>query len=160
MKEIPLTKGYVALVDDADYEILSSYRWYALVHSTKTNTRIYATTTTSKDGKTVSVYMHRMLTGFTIVDHADSDGLNNQRSNLREVTQSQNLANMRKTRGVSKFKGVYWSPEDRKWKSKIQKHGKRHTVGSFRDEVDAATAYNFVAFELFGEHARMNVPIP
>ena len=29
-KEIPLTQGYVALVDDEDYERVNKFKWHAL----------------------------------------------------------------------------------------------------------------------------------
>jgi hypothetical protein len=87
------------------------------------------------------------------------DGLNNQRWNLREATTSQNHANRKKTRGLSRYKGVYWQKIGEKWSAAVKYQGLKHYLGLFKDEADAATAYNLKAFELFGEFARFNVPV-
>lgn len=105
--------------------------------------------------------MHRLILGVTNpkikIDHRDGNGLNNQRHNLREATQAQNLANSRPRSGSSRFKGVTFRSPD-KWIAQISKDGKHTYLGIFRDEFDAATAYNFAAIEMFGEFARLNRP--
>lgn len=100
MKTIPLTRGKYALVDDGDFEYLNQWKWHAQfikgiwyacrgVRQPKIAIGI--------PGKVVRILMHRVITGATgrweIVDHIDHDGLNNQRHNLRIVTNSQNLRN-------------------------------------------------------------------
>lgn len=105
MREIPLTKGKVAMVDDSDYEFLNQWKWYANeikgiwyafrgVRLPKTGFRQY--------GKVVQVAMHRQLIGtngrWDIIDHKDGNGLNNQKSNLRICTNSENLRNSKKHR--------------------------------------------------------------
>jgi hypothetical protein len=35
VKEIPLTKGYVTLVPDEDFELLNQWKWYAHVRKSK-----------------------------------------------------------------------------------------------------------------------------
>lgn len=91
MKEIRLSganpDGICALVSDEDFERLSRYRWY--VHRAKGSLTIYA-----KSQSRPTLYMHREVMradAGQIVDHADGDGLNNQRENLRFVTQSENI---------------------------------------------------------------------
>jgi len=94
MREIKLTKGQIALVDDADYEGLSKIKWCATLCSyayrqgtVKPKDKYYA-----KNGK--YGYMHRMLMNYPdgmVVDHIDGDGLNNRRENLRIITTRQNL---------------------------------------------------------------------
>jgi len=103
--------------------------------------------------------MHNAIMGQKGIDHHDADALNNQRYNLRRSNQSQNMANQRKTRGSSKYKGVSWSKDKKKWEAKVKKDGHTHHLGRFRDEVDAALAYNLVAYELFGDFARLNTPL-
>lgn len=161
MREIPLTKGYVAKVDDEDYERLSRWNWYVLKAGTAACIKYYAIREILTNNCRQVIRMHKEILGCSrFVDHIDHDGLNNQRSNLREATRSQNGANRRK--GVntsSRFKGVSWCKATNKWKSEIRVNGKSRYLGIFKDEVDAATAYNLAALEEFGEYANYNIPL-
>jgi hypothetical protein len=85
MKTIPLTRGYVALVDDADYERLSQWKWHALVIPRAGGRQIYAARNVDIDSKS---FMHRELMALPDrrkVVHKDGNGLNNQRANLTAV---------------------------------------------------------------------------
>jgi hypothetical protein len=100
MKEIPLTQGYVALVDDEDYGRVSLYKWYAHKDPSSDPNRplIYAQRSSRRpDGKRFTLLMHRFILGDSgpDIDHWDRNGLNNQRGNLRACNQSQNNANGR-----------------------------------------------------------------
>ena len=92
MKEIVLTQGKVALVDDEDHEYLNQFKWCAA----NNGGTFYAIRKACYDGKWITERMHRVL--FDIppgkeIDHIDHNGLNNQRSNLRIVTRQQNKFN-------------------------------------------------------------------
>jgi hypothetical protein len=103
------------------------------------------------------VFLLSIVTG---IDHADNNGLNNQRINIRPADQSQNTANARKTPGTaSPFRGVSRAGDCNRWRAKINRDRVKYELGLFKDEADAATAYNFKAFELFGEFAKFNTPI-
>ena len=155
MKEIPLTKGYIAKVDDEDYERLSQFKWCAAVRKkAHLPDCIYAISTVAPN---TLALMHRFILGCPAsvqVDHWDTDGLNNQRYNLRQATPAQNGGNARHGRGSSQFKGVSWNKAIGKWECKIA----NVRIGFFVDECDAATAYNFAAEERFGAFARFNTP--
>lgn len=101
--------------------------------------------------------LHRFILqpqkGF-VVDHIDGDRLNNCRGNLRECTQSQNNANVRKYK--NKYKGVCFNKREQKFKAQIMHEGKYHWLGYFETEEAAARAYNEKAKELFGEFAYLN----
>ncbi len=159
-KTIPLTKGYSAIVDDEDYDRLSIYKWRAGVQTHPSGTKaVYAYTNIRRPGKPRAVPMHRFILGFpdSLVDHADRDGLNNQKNNLRKGTYSQNNANRKSYKGQSVWKGISkgkWG----NWRARIYCNRKSHSI-SCKEEVDAATAYNFMAYELFGEFACYNVPV-
>lgn len=157
MREIPLTQGKVALVDDADYESLSMYKWHAWKNP-KTG-EFYARRNIVVNGKKTIIAMHTVLMqppeGHE-VDHVNLNGLDNRRENLRVVTRSQNMANTRSRGGSSAYKGVSWSNQAKKWHAYIGYQKRRIHIGFFNEERDAAAAYNTKAMELFGEHALLN----
>ena len=91
------------------------------------------------------------------VDHIDRNPLNNQKSNLRICTRSQNQMNTRsKLNGTSKYKGVHWNTRRKVWIAKIKINSATHQIGQFKSEIEAARAYNERAIELFGEFAKLN----
>lgn len=168
MKTVPLygqlAAGRVALVDDADYDLVMQHRWN--VHETSKGpgrcpTGPYAITGTYRNGRAGTMSMHALLTGYARTDHKNRNGLDNQRHNLRPATPSQNTANNPGKQGRrSRFKGVSWQASrqsPRKWRAQI-KAGKFRHLGYFTDEAEAARAYDAAAREAFGEYAYLNFP--
>jgi len=149
-----LTQGKSAVVDDADFEWLSQWKWQAQ----KVRRTWYAVRTFWKDGKCQTVLMHKeILHSRGQVDHRDRDGLNNRRGNLRGATHSQQQANSRKREGcTSPFKGVTWDAARGKWRAQIKVFGKGRIIGRFATEEEAAMAYDSAALEQFGEFANPN----
>lgn len=150
---IPLTQGKVAIVDAKDYHWLSKYKWYA----TKSGQRFYAQR--HKNGRNIS--MHRMIMQAPkqmVVDHIDGNGLNNRRANLRLCSIPENLRNRRSPGGTSKYKGVTFHKQRKKWRAVISSNRRHIHLGLFDDEIDAARAYDRKADELFGEFAYLNFP--
>ncbi len=156
--EIPLSRGLVAIVDEGDCEALSQFKWSAASMGGRT---FYAVRNTRRpEGGWVVQSMHRVLTGWARVDHANGNGLDNRRLNLRPASQQQNTWNLRKRRGTtSRFKGVCWSTRDGIWLAYIKLHGHDVWLGQFRDEERAARTYDAAARELFGEFAAPNFPL-
>ena len=152
-KQILLTQGKVAIVDDGDYRYLNQWKWLAA----KQGNTWYAHRAIRIDGKQQILSMHRLLmptTGEALIDHIDRDGLNNQRSNLREATVSQNQMNsVSHANSSSKYKGVSWHKRRKAWQVNVL----RKSYGYFDSEVEAALEYNKVAPILFGEFARLNI---
>lgn len=156
MKQIKLAnnKGF-AFVDDKDFDELSKYKW-SLEKRRRTS---YAKTNIKINGKWKVFRMHNLIVGAKKgqeIDHRDGNGLNNQRQNLRCCTRSQNCRNMRKTRGTSRYKGVCWDKNNKKWMAAIELNYEKIYIGRFDSEVRAAAAYDCRAIELFGEYAKLN----
>jgi hypothetical protein len=159
MKQIPLTKGQFALVDDEDFECLNQFKWHAI----KCPTTYYACRKdyNKETKKEKSLLMHRFILGLTDLkiqgDHIDHNGLNNQRYNLRPSTGAQNARNKKAIKGTSSdYKGVYWCKAMNKWKATIKINQKSIHLGYFDDEIECAKAYDKKAIELFGEFAWLN----
>ena len=91
------------------------------------------------------------------IDHQDGNGLNNQKSNLRFCTQSQNSAN-REANGISKYLGVDCDNRcDKKWRARINVNYKRKCLGYFKTQEEAALEYNKAAIQYHGEFAKLNI---
>ena len=152
MKIIKSVCGQDIFVDDKFYYLFSNYTW-------RINKRGYAE---RKSGKK-RYLMHREVVGLEIgedaqVDHKDLNKLNNQSSNLRIATQSENMINRAKYDGefTSKYKGVHYCNRAKKWIAKIMIEKKNVYIGSYANEELAGEAYNNKAIELFGEFATLN----
>lgn len=160
MKLIPLTQGQFAQVDDEDFDRLNTKKWQA--HRRFNSGTYYAMSNIKVcKNKWKSIKMHRVILGMTdstiLVDHKDFNGLNNQKSNLRIATRSQNAANRKpKPNCTSKFLGVSFHKARYKWRASIQKDKKITSLGYFVSEIDAAKAYNEAAILIHGEFANLN----
>jgi hypothetical protein len=163
MKEILLTRGKTAMVDDADFASLSRYRWHAI----RTGATWYARRTSPNgDGTYAYTLMHREVFGAIEgieVDHEDGNGLNNRRSNLRAATSQQNKRNRtRKSPGkTSRFKGVFW--HQGRWHAVIRAgealpNGRSRQIwlGGHAIEEEAARTYDAAARLHFGAFASTN----
>lgn len=154
MKEIKLTQGLVALVDDEDFERINQFKWYA--H--KVGNTFYAGRNISIDGKQKCFRMHWDVMNNKGIDHINGDGLNNQRYNLRSCSHQENCMNQRKSKNKSSiYKGVSFFKESGKWMANIKKDGKPIYLGLFTSEIEAARAYNSKAKTIFGEFAAINL---
>lgn len=159
MKQIKLTQGKFALVDDSDYEKLDKYKWYAL-RNCRGVFRAVRGFCCSETKKIRSIYMHRQimsaLKGMD-VDHINHNTLDNQKHNLRICTRSQNMKNgLSHKDSSSQFKGVFWHSKAQKWEATIWENKKHFYLGCFDNEIEAAKAYDRKAKELFGEFANLN----
>lgn len=145
---VPLTRGHVAQIDDADGPTVAPYRWRAAL-----SCGIWYAVTGKR-----GLSMHRLLLDAQpgqIVDHINHDGLDNRRANLRICTNSQNIANCRMHRDNSVgFKGV--RRNGRRYQAQIGVDYHRKVIGSYATAEEAARAYDLAATLVFGEFARLN----
>ncbi len=158
MKEIPLTQGQVALVDDEDYERVAAFRWYAH-YSTNTRTFYADRHILTSSGRDRTLTMARFILDAAAdaqTDHISHDTLDNRRANLRICTAAENRRNRIHHRNTkSGFKGVY--SQQRRWRAYIRVNGHRLYLGSFATAKEAACAYDDAARKYFGEFAFLNV---
>lgn len=138
MKEIVLTKGYVTLVDDADYEWLSQWKWYlsgGYAISNEKRKKMHRLILNAKDGE--------------LVDHIDRNKLNNTRANLRIVDREGNVHNQKKRENTNNnYKGTQFIKRIGLWQARCRMYGNDYFLGYYKSEIAAAIAYNRKAAEL------------
>jgi hypothetical protein len=150
MKTIELTQGLVAIIDDIDFEEVALKKWCAVK-----NRNVWYAVNGKGEKK---MFMHRLILRAIKgqkVDHRDGNGLNNQRANIRLASASQNGANRQVlSKKSSQYLGVYKVKE--KYQAGCRKDGLLHRSQLFKDEKDAAKAYNDLAQQLHGSFAKLN----
>lgn len=163
---VELTRGYNAVIDAADAPLVAQFSWRTkVVRRRDGSERVYARTDTpGVDGKRSHPNLHRVILRLTPahpveVDHADGNGLNNRRSNLRVATHVQNSTN----RGANSnnrlgVKGV--SPWHGKYQAKIQVNRRQLHLGVFPTIQEACAAYNAAALKYHGAFARLSTVPP
>jgi hypothetical protein len=157
MKRIPLTQGMVALVDDADYEFLNQWRWYA--HHAR-RTFYAARTRRPSDGPGPStIYMHRVILGppdGMDTDHVDGNGLDNRRQNLQSATRAMNSANRPRRNNNRKHDiplGVW--KVGRRFRASIGIDGHNTHLGTFDTPKEAHAAYMTARVQRLSERAQL-----
>ena len=152
---IPLSRGQVTLVDDADGDWLSQWRWLLVGNG-------YAGRFEHANHRSRLVYMHRLILEAgpdQRVDHINGERLDNRRANLRLVTRRQNQQNRRpNTHTSSGRKGVTWHTRFHKWHVRITVDGQPLHLGYYQDLETASRLYDAAARYFFGEYARPNEP--
>ena len=160
MRQVPLRDGGFALVDDADYPRVSRIEWRAEPDG-RTHYAI------SRDRK--KIRMHRFVLRLgpsdPIVDHKNGRGLDNRRRNLRACGSTHNARNRQNASDklTSRCKGVDHQPNrDRpaKWRARITVGNCVLFLGYFREEKDAALAYDKAARKHFRDFSAFNFPLP
>jgi hypothetical protein len=154
MKEIPLTRGAIAIVDDDMFEYLNQFNWHL-------NTEGYAQREIWNKGNRIKVRMHREILGTPVgmdTDHINNNRLDNRRENLRVCTRSENLQNSSlRSNNTSGYKGVSYFKHGRLWMASLYLNKKLVFCKYFHNPEDAARAYNEAAKKYFGEFAKLNI---
>jgi hypothetical protein len=146
------------MIDDEDFEWLNKYKW-------NVGGRGYVgTSLPQKDGFRKRLLMHKLLLPVNPpyeVDHRNLNRLDNQRCNLRKCTRSQNRCNTGKIKipTSSIFNGVSYDKNENTWGAFIKENGRLKRIGTYKNEVNAAIAYDKEATRIYGEFARLNFPL-
>jgi len=163
MKEIPLTQGKAAIVDDEDFDRLSLHKWHAIKGRGRLYT-YYAIRNAKVNGRDTIIQMHREILGLStggpgIVDHKDGNGLHNSKNNIRLATYSTNNYNCKmKCSNTSGYRGVSWYERYGKWWAYINVNGKRIFCGYYSNKMDAVIARDKAAVRFYGKDAILNFP--
>jgi hypothetical protein len=155
MKQIPLSYGKFALVDDGDFDWLDQWRWS--VTNPGNSGKSYAERRVG-GGRTL---MHRLIMDAPkglVVDHINGDGLDNRRSNLRICTRTENLFNHKLSkRSTTGYMGVALD-NGRRYVAHLQVNGQKKRIGWFKTAEEAARARDAAAKIYYGEFASLNFP--
>jgi len=147
------TKKYpntIAIVDDDDFKSISGWKW-------RRNRDGYIVRTS----KNKTILLHRQLLSANdgdIIDHINGKPYDNRRGNLRFCSKYENSWNQRPrvTKKTSSFKGVHFVTKKNRFEAGLCFNGNKIKLGRFKNEIDAAIAYNNAAKNLFGDFAFIN----
>lgn len=149
MRQIELTQGKVALVDDEDFEWLMKFNWGISKGSSGIFYAFCRIPVDAGIGRGM-IMMHRFIMmpdEYTAIDHIDGNGLNNQKNNLRFATVRENAQNQHRIKS-SRFPGVDWRESLGKWRASIRIGKKKVYLGLFDVEEEAFQAYKDVCDSL------------
>jgi hypothetical protein len=143
MKQLKLTQGKFAMVDDEVYEWAKDYKWYAAKNK---NGWYVVRMWKNFNGKFENQYLHHLVIGVTRLpkifgletDHKDGNGLNNQRKNLRICTRRKNDQNRIEHR-KGKLLGTH--KVSNCWEARIRIDKKYVYLGLFKTEQEAHDRY-------------------
>ena len=150
MAKVKLTKNKYALVDDENFEWLNQFKWHL-------SSSGYAVRKIGPAGKQRNIYMHRIVLkcpNNKETDHINRNRIDNQRTNLRIASRSQNASNRECPRS-SDYRGIQHRTVN-SWRATIRINGKSFSLGHFASSKLAALAYDRAAKKYFGEFARCN----
>lgn len=158
VRALPLTQGRQALVDPWIYPELVKNKWS--FRASGCNGHPVAVRGFGPRHNKASILLHRQITNCPagmVVDHINGDSLDNRGSNLRICSDAQNKRNRKAISG--KFKGVTKDARHGRYLAFIEVDNTKHALGRYKDETEAALAYDSAARILHGEFAWLNFPM-
>lgn len=160
--QIQLTQGKVAVVCDCCIYKVNTYKWIASFNKPRKLYYAYrnASVEERKHGIPKIVLMHRVINNTPKgmeTDHINGNTLDNQCSNLRTVTHSQNMINRKKqSNNTTGITGVYYNEKTNRWRSQIWVNGKKKELGVYLSKEKAQQARSDAEKELHGVFARIS----
>ncbi len=155
IKLIGKYKGFT-IVDNDIFQELNQYKW-------RKQSNGYIVRSIVKNGSWSSEYLHKRILVVDEpnleIDHINGCRFDNTSRNLRICTINQNQHNRKKQKKEtsSKYKGVNWNKQNKKWRSQIAIGMKKIYLGYFDNEKDAALTYNKAAKKYHGDFALLNI---
>lgn len=150
MKEIHLTQGYQAIVDDEDFGWLSNYSWCVDIRDNAT----YAV-----NGKLGRMHVAIMQPPKGVdVSHADLNGLHNWRSNLLIESRSNNIRRGNRDLDLVKYRGVMMQKGGKYFTARIRLGTKRPSLGNYVTAEEAALACDNAVRKHLGPGFPVNFP--
>jgi hypothetical protein len=152
-KQIPLTQGQVALVDDWWFDYLSQWKWLAIWNGDMKG--YYAFRSSRENGKQKLIGMHRVVAKTPermFTDHINHNTLDNREQNLRNATPSQNGMN-RRVQSNNKVGEKCIHKSRNGYRVFVYKNGKHFFNKRFPTLEDAIAARDKVLKEAHGEYA-------
>lgn len=148
-------------MDPDDYERIRKHKWY-VSNRGRTYYAIRGQWSPTLK-KRLTIAMHREIIDLPddlYVDHINHHGWDNRKANLRPATAAENARYARypKINTTSKYRGVWYNKKKKRWRAAININSTRKIIGSFRNEIDAAKAYDKAAKLYYGEFAILNFP--
>lgn len=141
------------LVDDNKYYDLIKYSW-------SLGPRGYVCGNINNKSVRMSRYLMNAGIDDPFVDHINRNIFDNRMANLRFATIGENAHNKSKHKNASsQYFGVSIDRTHGVFKANIAKDKKSYCIGTFKDEIEAAKAYDIKAKELYGDKARLNFPL-
>ena len=170
MKKIKLTQGKYAIVDEEDYHYLSRFKWHLAKGSADGNFMARRGLKSVKEnGVTAETYisMEQFIIPpklYAVIGFKNKNTLDCRKENLfyESYSTKRHRADKEAGKCSSKYKGVCWNKDSKKWTACIYKKYikgekvKRYGLGYFNNEKEAGLAYNEKAIELYGEYAYQN----
>ena len=164
MKQIPLNRGFVTIVDDDDYDWLAIHKWY-LGPQGYVRRRLKVSETGGTGYETKIAVMHReilkrqgLLKNGDLTDHRNGDKLDNRKSNLRAANSAGNRQNTKRHNKHSAYQGVILVRRNT-WQARIKSAGRTVRLGCFASDEEAARVYDAAAIREYGDFARLNFPL-
>lgn len=163
MREIIITENIKTIIDDEDYLWAKNFKWYA----SKAKSYYRAFRSEKKKDGFHSRFLHREIferLGIGIanreIDHADRNGLNNLRSNLRIATSGQNKYNMSREVGRNGFIGVnkHTKGRTKPFRAIVRAGKKAYHSKYFKTPFEAAVERDRLALKYHGDFAVLNFP--
>ena len=155
---ITLPHGKYTLVDDSDFEYLNQWKWHITSKGYVARKQHFPSSRARP--RSSMILMHRYISfagDYVQIDHKNGDKLDNQKSNLRFCTPSQNQAHRPvQINSTTKYKGVSFDKSIRRYRAYISFQKRKHSLGCFETPEAAAIAYNDKAMELHGQFAILN----
>ena len=151
-------------IDGYDNYMVSSY---GRVKNIKTgrilqpcDNRGYSRLLLYKDKQPINMIIHRLVAQAfllnpgerSLVDHVDGDCKNNNMTNLRWASHTENMQNRKINKNnTANFKGVSFHKRQQKYIARIGNKCKLLHIGTFETAIEASKAYEVKAKELFGK---------